>query len=460
MGAMDGKLGGLGGASSGARSGGGGGASGPGTFDITELYTEAERTADVGTNNIVISLALTAIPKRGTKGRLKIRTNEGSVATPEHLYYCSDEWDWSDWLDLPTKLQTDNNAEETMLLTMKRGQSETSNSSAVAAIWVGRIDDTHVHLSCSHWADYNRSMLTIVQERPTGGKGDKGDPGGGVIDVSGMELENPVEGDRGTLWTDAYLHDMYFPVRRFRATTQAFGGGTDIADIDFTQNDRPRPTASGEVWFKPSNDYVYISGAGNIWFSTQWRFSSIGTALSIPYTGYTSVEYIGQFDTADDAANSIRAADYEATTQYIWYDRNDTRIKYLSVYVAPNTQVPYWDVVHVLTDENRITPHPVADKWTGTLVADEAMETTILSPEIGWVEIFGSVGDDEFSFSVRLPTAELLALDEGSAGDPLEGGASGLRFAVGTGSEVAFGHLDGFLLIEGPAGTASVTVYN
>ena len=159
-------------------------------------------------------------------------------------------------------------------------------------------------------------------------------------------------------------------MRRFRATTDATGTGTDITDIDFTQNDRPRPTASGEVWFKPANDNVYISGTGNIWFSTQWRFASISTALSLPYTGFTAVSYIGQHDTPNDAANSIATADYAATTQYIFYDRNDARIKYLSAYVAPGTQVAYWDILHVLTDENRLTPHPLGDEWTGTLVAD------------------------------------------------------------------------------------------
>ena len=40
-------------------------------------------------------------------------------------------------------------------------------------------------------------------------------------------------------------------------------------------------------------------------------------------------------------------------------------LKYLSAYTAPGTQVEYWDVAHVLTDENRITPHPVADRIHG-----------------------------------------------------------------------------------------------
>ena len=218
------------------------------------------------------------------------------------------------------------------------------------------------------------SFISILQNGgATGPRGAKGPSGGGIVDVSGVDLEIPDEDDKGTVWLDAYQHDLVF---RGPAVPRHHSGvwGRDRHCRHRLHAERPSEAdrQSGQVWFKPANDYVYISGTGNIWFSTQWRFSSIGTALSIPYTGYTSVEYIGQYDTADDAANSIRAADYEATTQYIWYDRNDTRIKYLSVYVAPNTQVAYWDVAHVLTDENRITPHPVADKWTGTLVVDEA----------------------------------------------------------------------------------------
>ena len=232
-------------------------------------------------------------------------------------------------------------------------------------------------------------------------------PAGGLFDVSGDDLEDVVAADKGSVWLDAYKHDLSFAIRRFRATTEATGTGTDIADIDFTQNDRPRPTASGEVWFKPANDNVYISGTGNIWFSTQWRFNSVGTALSLPYTGFTSVSYIGQFDTADDAANSIRAADYDATTQYIFYDRDDARIKYLSAYVAPGTQVEYWDVAHVLTDENRIVPHPVAAEFTATLVALTCpMDTAIEIPATGWIELYGSVVGDVDSFSIQIAGGE------------------------------------------------------
>ena len=117
---------------------------------------------------------------------------------------------------------------------------------------------------------------------------------------------------KGSVWYDAYQHDLSFAIRRFRATTEATGTGTDITGIDFTQNDRPRPTAADMTWYKPANGNIYISGTGNVWFSTQWRFNSIGDALSLPYTGFTRVKYIGQYNTADDAANSIRESDYDA----------------------------------------------------------------------------------------------------------------------------------------------------
>ena len=96
------------------------------------------------------------------------------------------------------------------------------------------------------------SFISIVQNGAAGAKGDKGDAGEeSITDVSGEDLENVTAADKGKVWLDTYQHDMFFAVRRFRATTEATGTGTDIADIDFTQNDRPRPTATGEVWYKP-----------------------------------------------------------------------------------------------------------------------------------------------------------------------------------------------------------------
>ena len=83
----------------------------------------------------------------------------------------------------------------------------------------------------------------------------------------------------------------------------------------------------------------------------------------LPGTGYTDAEDIGQYDTAGEAANAIPAADYAATTQYVFYNRDTTDVEYLSAYTTPGSQVEYWDIVHALTDENRITPHPVADKY-------------------------------------------------------------------------------------------------
>ena len=329
----------------------------------------------------------------------------------------------------------------------------TTNNTDELYIWRGAGDAVYLR-------DRNSDVFIEVYEEYLAA-GAVALPSGGLFDVSGDDLEDVDEDDKGSVWLDAYKHDLSFAIRRFRATTEATGTGTEITDIDFTQNDRPRPTASGEVWFKPANDNVYISGTGNIWFSTQWRFNSVSTALSLPYTGYTSVSYIGQFDTADDAANSIPEADYEATTQYIFYDRDEGRIEYISAYTAPGTQVEYWDVAHVLTDENRLTPHPLGDEWTGTLVADESMDTAIEIPATGWVELYGSVTGDLDSFSIRLPVAKLLAVADGTAGIAIEAGTTALQFSAGATSVVLFGQTaDGNLLIQGPAGTASLTVYN
>ena len=148
-------------------------------------------------------------------------------------------------------------------------------------------------------------------------------------------------------------------------------------------------------------------------------------------------------------------------SQYIFYDRDDTRIKYLSAYTAPGTQVEYWDVAHVLTDENRITPHPVADEFTATLVTNQCMDTSIEIPETGWIELYGSVAGDAESFSIRLPVAKLLAVTAAAATNNLQGGSTGLQFSVGEIPSLLSVRLrTGNLLFEGPAGTASLTVSN
>ena len=100
-----------------------------------------------------------------------------------------------------------------LLSLIKRGQTATANNTTVAIVNVGRIDDTHIHLACSHWAEFDLPTLTITQERPTGGVGPKGATGGGVVDVSGDDVDVPSESDKGKLFLDAFKHDAAFAVR-------------------------------------------------------------------------------------------------------------------------------------------------------------------------------------------------------------------------------------------------------
>ena len=91
-----------------------------------------------------------------------------------------------------------------------------------------------------------------------------------------------------------------------------------------------------------------------------------------------------------------------------FYNRDTTDVEYLSTYVAPGSQVEYWDIVHVLTDENRITPHPIADKYevaaltmTGVSMFED---TGILLPEIGWIDLVGFVAATG-RFSLHIPVS-------------------------------------------------------
>ena len=86
-----------------------------------------------------------------------------------------------------------------------------------------------------------------------------------------------------------------------------------------------------------------------IWFVTRGLMSIDDTRYgghstdSTTYTG--GAVFLGQFDTANDAANGIVAADYDATVQYFFYDRGDQRVEWLSAYTAPVTQEPFWDIL-------------------------------------------------------------------------------------------------------------------
>ena len=232
---------------------------------------------------------------------------------------------------------------------------------------------------------------------------------GSVIDVSGEDIESPTEDDKGSVWYNAYKHDLAFAIRKFYAGTAATGSGTEYTDTDYfgPLNYAPNASVSDQIWYRPSNDTWYVSNAARQWFVTP--FDELPATADIPtdsttYTG--GAVFLGQFDTANDAANGIVAADYDATIQYFFYDRGDQRVEWLSAYTAPVTQEPFWDILHVLTDENRITPHPVGDKYEVAALSGVNMfeDTGILLPEIGWIDLVGFVAATG-RFSLHIPVS-------------------------------------------------------
>ena len=290
---------------------------------------------------------------------------------------------------------------------------------------------------------------------------------GSVIDVSGEIIGSPEAADQGSVWVDTYQHELSFAVRKFRATTIALGTGTEITEVDFISNTQPTSTASDEIWYKPSNGHYHISDADGFWFNTDFDFDTTLTALGLPSTGYTDVVDIGRYDTAGDAANSIPAADYAATTQYVYYNRDTTDIEYLSSYTAPgevrlSTGISWGS----LTDENRITPHPVGDKYeVAALGAVDIFEGTgILLPEIGWIDLVGFVAATG-RFALHIPVSLIRGLSITAIGASSTAATSSVHFATGhdmTAARVHFGHtFAGNLLIgSGMLGAVEVSAYN
>ena len=289
---------------------------------------------------------------------------------------------------------------------------------------------------------------------------------GSVIDVSGEMIGEVDEDDQASVWVDTYQHELSFAVRKFRATTVAIGVGTEITEVDFISNTQPTSTAADEIWYKPSNGHYHISDADGFWFNTDFGFASTLTALGLPTSGYTDVVDIGRYDTAGDAANSIPAADYAATTQYVYYNRDTTDVEYLSSYTAPGSQVEYWDILALLTDENRITPHPVGDKYEvaalGTVDTFEG--TSILLPEIGWIDLVGFVAATGW-FALHIPVSLIRGLSISAAGADSVTATSSVHFSTGHDTaavRVHFGHtFAGNLLIgSGVLGAVEVSAYN
>ena len=102
--------------------------------------------------------------------------------------------------------------------------------------------------------------------------------------------------------------------------------------------------------------------------------------------------------------------------------------------MAPGTQVEYWDIAHVLTDENRLTPHPIGD-FTGTLsaTAGNFSDTTIELPTIGWIHLVGTLTLGN-AFSIYIPVSLITDLTACSVAGALGSdrlGTDAVQFATG-----------------------------
>lgn len=279
----------------------------------------------------------------------------------------------------------------------------------------------------------DESLLSIVgEDAPTVSVSVAGLVGS-LLDVSGKDVEEPTVDDKGSVYVDTYKHDISFPVRRFYASTPATGTGTEYTDPDYLGpvNYSPNTTAADQIWYRPDNDTWYVSNAARRWFVTP--FDELPDTADIPtddttYTG--GAEFLGQYDTANDAANSIVADAYDATIQYFFFDRADRRVEWLSAYTAPVAQEEYWDITHVLTDENRGTPHPYETGYSATTtLVDTFVDTAIPLPPEGWIYLIGVASGHNFNF--RIPVNYITAKTASAGGTAVSGSDDALTYTIG-----------------------------
>ena len=240
--------------------------------------------------------------------------------------------------------------------------------------------------------------------------------GGAIFDVSVEGYPIIDEGSLGSVYLDYFNHDLSYAVRTFHAATAATGTGTEVSTVDYITNHRPAITADDEIWYKPNNDSFYVSELGVTWFLLSSP-AIIGLRLEVPITGYTAYEYLGHRGSAAAAANAIPAADYLATTQYLYYNEQTQKVEYLSAYTAPGTQVESVDLLHVQTSEDRVTPHGLNEGFSGTLSATANQvfghEYTVYRDGVGrtwwgrWVT---------GSFALHIPEQEITGLTAAAAG--------------------------------------------
>ena len=199
--------------------------------------------------------------------------------------------------------------------------------------------------------------------------------------------------------------------------------------------------------YRPDTDTFYQSYL----VATAHRAWRVTIFSNIPGTTggtMTSAAYLGQQEDADAAANSILAADYDATIRYHYYNLEEARIEYLSAYGAPVGQVAAWDVEHVMTRGDQF-PHQLGDAYSGATHATDFTDSDIDLPAGGWIWAVGFIGGDH-AFSLRIPVSLITDKTATSAGeDHID--ANSIRFGIGNNASdaVIFGHTTAGRLLFG-----------
>ena len=431
--------------------GGGGGPAVAGTFAEVELYADAaHRTADIAANNALVAFTLDRAPKRGTRGYIRIISNEGTAAAPLYMYHECPSWSWSEWLDLEAKTTAETNGENGINRSVKRGQNVTSTSSAVANFQIFRVDDETIRIKCTHWNEFDLARLFIIEEHPTGSKGAKGDAGSGVApgwiepkdeyvadDLGKFLIEHGVikkvvlEAHAGhsrvvefqTLANSAYAVDaddnrvvtgvageflgFFANVSAIPALSiddgswAAFTGAGDFEIQD--------PTAfyASEHW----NSYNPFRGSGN----RPWSTITLADATTQDHVAFTDPDtgLISDWRIVNITEHAER---FTTAVGEAFFIQDEQKIKMVIAYTPHEAgEVQY-------VSEPYVAPGPFPDQSADVAIdtANQAVDTTFQVPGVPW--FFFNLGAGATALHTngewhRVRTAQLMGLDDAAADD-------------------------------------------
>ena len=287
---------------------------------------------------------------------------------------------------------------------------------------------------------------------------------GSVIDVSGEDIESPTEDDKGSVWYNAYKHDLAFAIRKFYAGTAATGTGTEYTDTDYfgPLNYAPNASVSDQIWYRPSNDTWYVSNAARQWFVTP--FDELPATADIP-TDSTTYTGGAVFLGSSTRPTTLRMASWQPTTMRRSSISSMTgEISASSGYRPTRLQLrrnPSGTSCTSLRTRtgSRLIQWGISMRWRPSAASICLRTPEFSCPEIGWVDLVGFVAATG-RFALHIPVSLIRSLSTTAVPGTSTAATSSAHFATGNANaKVHFGHTaDGNLLISSGTAGASRSV--